>query len=709
MSNFCPFPLHLLSDNIDGVDGGKLYSYRAGTTTPKATYQDTACTVENANPYVFNSAGRGVTGGNLANIWLKSDEAYDIEFTDENDVTIAKIEGYSVIGGSSASQLVCCVDTIADLRALTPGAWGAVIVRGYWTSGDGGGGIFYWDSASTDSDDIGYTIIPDSTPIAGRWKRTRGKTISIAEFGAKDDGADCYDSFVAATAKAVYYKTPLVIPNASKVWSGGYILTGTHAPVNMSNIPIYLFGTLTVATGNSLVNVRISQVGNGAQINGEGMLSTAKLECSPILQVFGNSLTFYNFQSEIDVRWFGNNIDLAFAALPSNGGTIHLPESAIPYTAPVTLDSGDAKPVRIKGGGKAYKDDGNTFVWGTVITGPMIIDKDYCEISDLAVCSGTGVYEALKIANLEESDSVAPRKGIVVRNVSTVCDTGSSTGKSCVIENVTGAIIETLMVRGGCEGLVVSAIQSIVKGVNAGIHTDGGVVFRNLKYARCADIVASDVVIDGTGASPASGYGIVFDNSSAIVETDLSGISVVGYVANNLACPVNLVGNSGSETISNLSITGQRFTDCDDMSMSGTWDKQSVNISEGQIGCDVVVGISGYVPFPVIDGSMKILDNMEVTGNSQMSGTAEVNGKFTANGVFALTGICRGTVQLSSGLAVVAGSWPTTAIVFVSHKTPQLGVTPGILNAYIHTNGDLYIQSTVADSSYVNYMIVETA
>jgi len=47
------------------LNGGLIYTYQAGSSTPLATYTDINGTVANANPIVLNSSGR------LANeVWL---------------------------------------------------------------------------------------------------------------------------------------------------------------------------------------------------------------------------------------------------------------------------------------------------------------------------------------------------------------------------------------------------------------------------------------------------------------------------------------------------------------------------------------------------------------------------------------------------------------------------------------------------------------
>lgn len=57
---YVPHFIQFFDDNGDPLAAGKLYTYAAGTTTPKATYTTAAGTIPNANPVVLDSAGRAV-------------------------------------------------------------------------------------------------------------------------------------------------------------------------------------------------------------------------------------------------------------------------------------------------------------------------------------------------------------------------------------------------------------------------------------------------------------------------------------------------------------------------------------------------------------------------------------------------------------------------------------------------------------------------
>lgn len=52
------------------LSGGKVYTYLAGTTTPSATYADSALTTPNTNPITLNSNGYNAAGSGNAGVWL---------------------------------------------------------------------------------------------------------------------------------------------------------------------------------------------------------------------------------------------------------------------------------------------------------------------------------------------------------------------------------------------------------------------------------------------------------------------------------------------------------------------------------------------------------------------------------------------------------------------------------------------------------------
>lgn len=66
-------------DNGNPLSGGKVYTYQAGTTTPKATFTDNTETVQAANPVILDSAGR-------ATMWGAG--TYKFAVYDANDVLI---------------------------------------------------------------------------------------------------------------------------------------------------------------------------------------------------------------------------------------------------------------------------------------------------------------------------------------------------------------------------------------------------------------------------------------------------------------------------------------------------------------------------------------------------------------------------------------------------------------------------------------------
>lgn len=81
------------------------------------------------------------------------------------------------------------LDNIAALRIFHRFP-SAVLVLGYATPGDGGGGTFLWHAEATEDDDSATIIVPDRPPRrGGSWKRLYAGVLSYRWFGGSPIGA----------------------------------------------------------------------------------------------------------------------------------------------------------------------------------------------------------------------------------------------------------------------------------------------------------------------------------------------------------------------------------------------------------------------------------------------------------------------------------------------------------------------------------------
>ena len=81
--------------------GGFLYTYQAGSSTPLASYTDTAGLFANTNPIVMNADGRPPS-----EIWLTAGFNYKFVLTDANNVQIASYDNLYGILGTAPSVAV---------------------------------------------------------------------------------------------------------------------------------------------------------------------------------------------------------------------------------------------------------------------------------------------------------------------------------------------------------------------------------------------------------------------------------------------------------------------------------------------------------------------------------------------------------------------------------------------------------------------------
>ncbi len=117
------------------------------------------------------------------------------------------------------------VDTIAAMTAIASPTDGQLVtVRGYSATGDGGGGLFMWASASTVTAN-GGTIFQKDGGGTGRWLRQYSGLVSVKAFGAKGDNSA---NDAPAIQAAVNARVSLFVPNgtyrlsASITWPPNY-------------------------------------------------------------------------------------------------------------------------------------------------------------------------------------------------------------------------------------------------------------------------------------------------------------------------------------------------------------------------------------------------------------------------------------------------------------------------------------------------------
>ena len=116
MATIMPSPkMQFLDGNGNPLTSGLLYTYSAGTTTPKTTYTTAAASTPNTNPVVLDSAGR-------ANVFLVSGQGYKFVLANAADVIQYTVDNITAAGTMSTQN--------ADAVAITGGSISGVTITG---------------------------------------------------------------------------------------------------------------------------------------------------------------------------------------------------------------------------------------------------------------------------------------------------------------------------------------------------------------------------------------------------------------------------------------------------------------------------------------------------------------------------------------------------------------------------------------------------
>lgn len=184
--------------------GGVLRFYEVGTTTPKEVFEDYQG---------LSSAGTSVTldASGRANIFWSGLFKVTLEDSEGNLIGNA-IDGVGP-GNLGSGGAVVYVGNYDAVRALGGGGEDIVVfVEGRVANGDGGAGVFVWDSLETSPDDGGTILAPSSNPVSGRYVRIFQGSMDLLWWTGPLDGVTALDTGVeAAVAVSADRGIPLLV------------------------------------------------------------------------------------------------------------------------------------------------------------------------------------------------------------------------------------------------------------------------------------------------------------------------------------------------------------------------------------------------------------------------------------------------------------------------------------------------------------------
>lgn len=207
------------------LNGGLLYAYQAGSSTPLATYTDINGNIANANPIVLDASGRSAT-----EIWLTYGFFYKFVLKDSNGVTIGTYDNiYGIVGVQTAVGTTIPTGMIS----LWYGSIGSVPSGWYLCDGSNG--------------------TPD---LRNRFIVGAGSTYSVSQTGGSADAIVVTHTHTATSTSVVTDPGHLHSINNTTTLGGGLMGSGS-GPSGSTNTNSATTG-ITVATTTTNANAGTS-------------------------------------------------------------------------------------------------------------------------------------------------------------------------------------------------------------------------------------------------------------------------------------------------------------------------------------------------------------------------------------------------------------------------------------------------------------------
>lgn len=238
MASLSPAPFLQFFDPVTGefLNGGLLYTYAAGTTTPKQTFTDGAGAVPHANPIVLDSAGS-------ATVYLTPGEGYRFVLKRANESTVDTIDPVTALDLGDIEDIV---DGILDeiVLPIVNGGTGASTAAGARTNL----GIAYPIDLVVACSDETTDIVADAAALT--FRAPRAMTLSKIKASLN----------VASATGDVEVD---VLKNGVSVFSVTLTIDATETTSETATVPAAL--STTAIAADDIITVSLVQDGSGAK------------------------------------------------------------------------------------------------------------------------------------------------------------------------------------------------------------------------------------------------------------------------------------------------------------------------------------------------------------------------------------------------------------------------------------------------------------
>lgn len=201
--------------------------------------------------------------------------------------------GWPVSGGTAVTKPVSA-NTLAELRTIDKTKTSTVTVYGHTALGDGGGGVYYFDSADTTSVDNNGLVVVGAD--GARWKLIHEGTVGAAQIGAFPG---------VGKAPSTYLNAAFQVASVKNIILG----TGSY----------YFSGTISIPSGKSLTGSATSMatiVASGSSdlfsLGYQTSVSNLRLDCAAmtagyvfLLNTAAANLEYVTIQNVVATNAFG--------------------------------------------------------------------------------------------------------------------------------------------------------------------------------------------------------------------------------------------------------------------------------------------------------------------------------------------------------------------------------------------------------------------